>query len=144
MSSFDSLTGNESNDPVPLPVGQDHKPVGGLKWARVASAGDNAAMESWHALLQKNVLDRRRWRTRAQLHDAVVFWIEHTYNRQPPPARSASYPGRVRARVHHSRRRSRGIINQNRRQPNLQQSPTWVMAVEQQRAWQWWRQETFW
>jgi transposase InsO family protein len=27
---------------------------------RVASAGDNAAMESWHALLQKNVLDRRR------------------------------------------------------------------------------------
>ena len=30
---------------------------------RVASAGDNAAMESWHALLQRNVLDRRRWRT---------------------------------------------------------------------------------
>jgi len=24
---------------------------------------DNAAMESFHALLQKNVLDRRRWRT---------------------------------------------------------------------------------
>ena len=49
---------------------------------RVASAGDNAAMESFHALLQKNVLDRRRWRTRAELHDAVVFWIEHTYNRR--------------------------------------------------------------
>ncbi len=47
---------------------------------RVASAGDNAAMESWHALLQKNVLDRRRWRTREELHEAVVFWIEHTYN----------------------------------------------------------------
>jgi transposase InsO family protein len=30
---------------------------------RVASAGDNAAMESFHALLQKNVLDRRRWPT---------------------------------------------------------------------------------
>ena len=49
---------------------------------RVASAGDNAAMQSWHALLQKNVLDRRRWRTREQLHQAVVFWIEHTYNRR--------------------------------------------------------------
>ncbi len=51
---------------------------------RVASAGDNAAMESWHALLlQKNVLDRRRWRTPVnELHEAVVFWIEHTYNRR--------------------------------------------------------------
>jgi transposase InsO family protein len=27
---------------------------------RVASTGDNAAMESWNALLQKNVLDRRQ------------------------------------------------------------------------------------
>ncbi len=49
---------------------------------RVASAGDNAAMESWHALLQKNVLDQRRWRTREELHQAVVFWIEHTDNRR--------------------------------------------------------------
>ncbi len=49
---------------------------------RVASAGDNAAMESWHALLQKNVLDRRRWATREQLHEAIVFSIEHTHNRR--------------------------------------------------------------
>jgi putative transposase len=49
---------------------------------RVAAAGDNAAMESWHALLQKNVLDRRRWRSRDELHGAIVFWIEHTYNRR--------------------------------------------------------------
>jgi transposase InsO family protein len=49
---------------------------------RVASAGDNAAMESWHALLQKNVLDRRRWRTREELHQAVVLWIEYTYHRR--------------------------------------------------------------
>jgi putative transposase len=49
---------------------------------RVASAGDNAAMESFHALLQKNVLDRRRWRTRAELRYAIVTWIEHTYNRR--------------------------------------------------------------
>ena len=47
---------------------------------RVASAGDNAAMESFFSLLQKNVLDRRRWTTRAELRNAIVHWIEHTYN----------------------------------------------------------------
>lgn len=49
---------------------------------RVAAAGDNAAMESFHSLLQKNVLDRRRWRTRAELRYAILTWIEHTYNRR--------------------------------------------------------------
>lgn len=49
---------------------------------RVASAGDNAAMESFFALLQTNVLDRRRWRTRAELRYEIIRWIEHTYNRQ--------------------------------------------------------------
>ena len=43
---------------------------------RVASAGDNAAMESFNSLLQKNVFDRRHWRS----HNAVVHWVEHTYN----------------------------------------------------------------
>ena len=48
---------------------------------RVASAADNAAMESWHSLLQKNVLDQRRtWESREQLHLAIITWIEHTYN----------------------------------------------------------------
>jgi transposase InsO family protein len=49
---------------------------------RVASAGDNAAMESFFNLLQTNVLDRQRWATRADLHYAIVHWIEHTYNRR--------------------------------------------------------------
>lgn len=49
---------------------------------RVSSAGDNAAMESFYALLQKNVLDRKAWRTRAELSYAIVTWIEHTYNRR--------------------------------------------------------------
>jgi putative transposase len=49
---------------------------------RVASAGDNAAMESFFALLQQNVLDRRRWRTRAELRYEIIYWIEHTYNRR--------------------------------------------------------------
>jgi putative transposase len=57
-----------------------HKLTGSM--GRVASAGDNAAMESFYALLQKNVLDRRRWRTRDELAYAIVYWIEHTYNRR--------------------------------------------------------------
>src|SRR5438876_10337473 len=42
---------------------------------RVAAAGDNAAMESFFSLLQKNVLDRRRWRTRDELRYELVTWI---------------------------------------------------------------------
>ncbi|MGW0157805.1 IS3 family transposase [Mycobacterium sp. NPDC003323] len=49
---------------------------------RVGAAGDNAAMESFFALLQKNVLDRRRWRTREELRIAIVTWIERTYHRR--------------------------------------------------------------
>lgn len=50
---------------------------------RVAAAGDNAAMESFYALLQTNVLNRRRrWMTRDQLAYEISYWIEHTYNRR--------------------------------------------------------------
>jgi putative transposase len=37
---------------------------------------DNAAMESFFSLLQKNALDRRRWDTREELRIAIVTWIE--------------------------------------------------------------------
>jgi putative transposase len=49
---------------------------------RVGACGDNAAMESFFALLQRNVLDRQRWSTRAQLRLAIVTWIEKTYHRK--------------------------------------------------------------
>jgi transposase InsO family protein len=49
---------------------------------RVGAAGDNAAMESFFALLQKNVLDRRPWQTRDELRIAIVTWIERTYHRR--------------------------------------------------------------
>jgi putative transposase len=48
---------------------------------RVGACGDNAAMESFFALLQNNVLDARRWKTRDELRHAIVVWIERTYNR---------------------------------------------------------------
>lgn len=49
---------------------------------RVGACGDNAAMESFFSLLQKNVLDRQRWSTREQLRLAIVTWIERTYHRK--------------------------------------------------------------
>jgi transposase InsO family protein len=49
---------------------------------RVAAAGDNAAMESFHALLQKNVLNAKKWETREELRIAIVTWIERTYHRR--------------------------------------------------------------
>ena len=49
---------------------------------RVGACGDNAAMESFFALLQKNVLDRQRWATRQELRLAIVTWIERTYHRR--------------------------------------------------------------
>lgn len=39
---------------------------------KVGAAGDNAAMESFFSLLQKNVLDRRTWATREELRTAIV------------------------------------------------------------------------
>jgi len=49
---------------------------------RVAAAGDNAAMESFRALLQKNVLNSKKWETREELRVAIVTWIERTYHRR--------------------------------------------------------------
>jgi len=49
---------------------------------QVGSAGDNAAMESFFSLLQKNVLNRRRWATRDQLRIAIITWIERTYHQR--------------------------------------------------------------
>jgi putative transposase len=57
-----------------------HRLVGSM--GQVGAAGDNAAMESFFALLQKNVLDRQRWATRDDLRIAIITWIERTYHRR--------------------------------------------------------------
>jgi len=62
-----------------------HGLVGSM--GRVGAAGDNAAMESFFALLQNNVLDQRTWATRDELRIAIVTWIERTYNRRRRQAR---------------------------------------------------------
>lgn len=57
-----------------------HKLKGSM--GRVGACGDNAAMESFFSLLQKNVLDRQPWRTRQELRLAIVHWIEAKYHRK--------------------------------------------------------------
>jgi transposase InsO family protein len=56
----------------------------GLKGSmgRVGAFADNAAMESFFSLLQKNVLDTRTWNTRDELRAAITHWIEGTYHRR--------------------------------------------------------------
>jgi transposase InsO family protein len=49
---------------------------------RVGACADNAAMESFFSLLQKNVLNRQRWTSREQLRLAIITWIERTYHRR--------------------------------------------------------------
>lgn len=49
---------------------------------RVGACGDNAAMESFFSLLQKNVLNTQRWQTRDELRLAMVTWIETKYHRK--------------------------------------------------------------
>lgn len=49
---------------------------------KAGACGDNAAMESFFALLQKNVLDRRVWNTRRELRQEIFIWIERTYHRK--------------------------------------------------------------
>jgi putative transposase len=59
---------------------REHGLVGSM--GRVGACADNAAMESFFSLLQKNVLNRRRWHTRQQLRLAIITWIEKTYHRR--------------------------------------------------------------
>ena len=49
---------------------------------RVGACGDNAPVESFFSLLQKNVPNRKRWDTRDELRIAIVTWIEATYHRR--------------------------------------------------------------
>jgi transposase InsO family protein len=51
---------------------------------RVGACADNAAMESFFALLQKNVFNWKKWATRDELRLASVTWIESTSSGSVP------------------------------------------------------------
>ena len=55
-----------------------HKAKGSM--GAVGTFADNAAMESFFSLLQKNVLNKRRWETRQELRIAIIRWVNTKYN----------------------------------------------------------------
>ena len=65
-----------SGPPRPSPRTRRNGLTGSM--GRVRACADNAAMESFFSLLQKNVLDRHRWATRQELRLAIATWIEST------------------------------------------------------------------
>lgn len=67
---------------------------------KVGAAGDNAAMKSFFALLQKNALDCKRWRNREELRIAIITWIERAHHRGRRQARLGRLPPH-RGRDHH-------------------------------------------
>ena len=79
---------------------------------RVGAAGDNAAMENFFALLQKNVLDRRPWRTRNELPIAY----RDLDRAHLPPQTAPDPPGPIdarRVRNHHGPSHSTRCVNPN-------------------------------
>ena len=91
---------------------------------RVAAAGDNAAMESFYSLLQKNVLNRRRAGGPAtSSRYEIVVWIEHTYNRRRRQrALGKLTPVEFELAFTHHLQPTSSMISHNHRQPNVQQT----------------------
>ena len=48
----------------------------------VGDCFDNAMMESFWARIQVELLDRRRWRTRLELANAILEYLEFFHNRK--------------------------------------------------------------
>jgi transposase InsO family protein len=67
---------------------------------RVAAAGDNAAMESFNSLLQKNVLNRKHLEQPRQTPQRDRP-LDRTHLQPPPPPTRprTTHPGRIRARL---------------------------------------------
>lgn len=65
---------------------------------RVASSVDNTMMESFWSTMQRELLDRRQWATRADLASAIFEWIEGFYN---PIRRHTSISGLSPAEFEH-------------------------------------------
>lgn len=74
---------------------------------RAEDVATNAAMESFFALLQKNVLDRWSWAPRDELRIAIATWIERTYTDVGAKAGSENWPLPKRSNHDHTSSSSR-------------------------------------
>ena len=63
----------------------------------VGDCFDNALMESFWARMQVELLDRRRWRTRIELANAIFEYLAIFHNRQRTPHSTRhAHPDRIR------------------------------------------------
>jgi transposase InsO family protein len=60
----------------------------------IGDAYDNAVIESYWGRMQTELLDRKRWRTRIELANAIFEYLEIFYKPATPPQRSGlAHPG---------------------------------------------------
>ena len=79
-------------------------------------------MESFHSVLENNVLDTKKWETRKELRMAIVTWIERTYHRRRKCVLGKNAPSNVKPRFkplmkYLSRRETMETLNRSQRQP---------------------------
>ncbi|MCZ4328190.1 IS3 family transposase, partial [Brachybacterium paraconglomeratum] len=75
------------HQPPDLPITRSCPPRPGRRRRGTCEPLTNPGRFTFFALLQKNVLDRKRWRTREELRIAIITWIERTYHRRRRQAR---------------------------------------------------------
>ncbi len=59
-----------------------------LSMGSVGDAYDNGMMESFWARMQTELLNRKRWRTRLELANAIFEYLEISHKPQTPPLRT--------------------------------------------------------
>jgi transposase InsO family protein len=73
--------GSQYNSTIFKAVLKRSKLLGSM--GQVHTCADNAAMESFNALLQKNVFNQQKiWRTRSELIGRINKWVNVRYNKE--------------------------------------------------------------
>jgi hypothetical protein len=110
---------------------------------------DNSMIESFWSRMQVELLDRKKWKTRVELANAMFDYLEIWHNRRPPPQPTRlAYADRVRAQQHHHRgmRIQESRIGRTRGRPEVpsdtgrfvaprRSPPGKVDPVARQRSW---------
>jgi transposase InsO family protein len=70
----------------------------------VGDCSDNAVIESFWARMQVELLNRRRWRTRIELANAIFEYLEVFHNRKRRHSALGMHTPNEYERIHHDNR----------------------------------------
>jgi putative transposase len=62
--------------------GKLRRPAWHRRWGSIGDCYDNGMIESFWGRMQTELLNRRRWRTRIELANAIFEYLEDFYNQQ--------------------------------------------------------------